>query len=125
MSTLWKYLKLRLRSRKTNDEWLLMALYRIKLRPVGKRAGICYSVDQVLRHQETDRYSKMEQLFVSWPKFSGRMVYPVPSPWGNCPQYEFFESGALKWSGEYGRLRKELLDYMITSLEAENAASHS
>lgn len=61
--------------------------------------------------------------FIKWPKFSGSTVFPVP-----CP--ELSSKGIAKardryitvkhtgdmWTGEYGELRKELLDFLIIEI---------
>lgn len=76
-------------------------------------------------------------LYLSWPKYSGCSTYPVPaSPeliaqWGEYDgevgSDETFEEVTAKfaydesenmWQGEYGKLRRELLDYIIDSLAA-------
>ena len=55
-------------------------------------------------------------LFRKWPKFSGNNAFPVPAP-----RWSFFRGDARskytrtndKWVGRYGKLRRELLDWLI------------
>ena len=59
-------------------------------------------------------------LFERWPKFSGDSRYPVPSPKGWPPEDEFSRAAVSSdnfWEGEYGALRKELLQFCIGQLE--------
>ncbi|QLA10713.1 hypothetical protein TH2_147 [Shewanella phage Thanatos-2] len=56
-------------------------------------------------------------LFEKWSKFSGDISYPVPSPDQSLDEYDIYwisnKDGRL-WIGEYGDLRKELLNFLIT-----------
>ncbi|ASD52153.1 hypothetical protein KNT64_gp201 [Pseudomonas phage PspYZU05] len=66
----------------------------------------------------------MNELFTKWPKHSGNILFPVPPPHNNTIEesehpmgaYEAFSTCHL-WEGEYGELRKELLDFCIGYLE--------
>ena len=61
----------------------------------------------------------MATLWGDWPNFSGNIDFPVP--WERAtpeypaqrraPYYAFREKN--KWTGEYGELRRELLDFLI------------
>lgn len=60
----------------------------------------------------------------SWPKYSGSVVYPVPSvidshiPTTVLSSPEtMYHSTDLQWEGEYGKLRMELLEHIIKELE--------
>lgn len=53
-----------------------------------------------------------------WPKYSGKAFYPVPSPTiAHSPSTIFLSSDGDMWEGEYGKLRRELLDFAISELE--------
>lgn len=73
-----------------------------------------------------------KELFTRWPDFSGNKTYPVPS---GAPPYEqksrskayqaeltfnrAMEKGFMWSDCNYGRARRNLLKYMITTLEEE------
>lgn len=63
----------------------------------------------------------LESLFVKWPKYSGIPSYPVPSVTLGLTALDQFDTVALDrssfWEGEYGELRKELLEFCIAQLE--------
>jgi hypothetical protein len=69
-------------------------------------------------------YDVRSGLFEAWPKWSGRRSYPVPCPKGGSPE-EAFDNTRLEsfWDRRtaYGRLRHELLDFMIEQLDVEIA----
>lgn len=55
-----------------------------------------------------------------WPLHSGNPMYPVPSPYPGMDAVEVFMKpmeGVGFYSGEYGALRLELLDWLINRLE--------
>jgi hypothetical protein len=81
-----------------------------------KSLGICYYAGT-----GTDvRYiGLLEQYFVKWPKFSGSVGYPVPDPSGReLPGNKFYQAINTEkmWTGEYGDLRRELLDCLIVEI---------
>ncbi|ASD52157.1 hypothetical protein KNT64_gp205 [Pseudomonas phage PspYZU05] len=57
----------------------------------------------------------LTDIFPKWPKFSGRLNFPVPSIDECNPGAAFVYND--KWKGEYGDLRKELLDFLIEELD--------
>ncbi|QJT71819.1 hypothetical protein TH1_137 [Shewanella phage Thanatos-1] len=61
---------------------------------------------------------RSKELYSTWPKFSGNFSYPVPSPKGDVHPSKVYWSDTPKWTGEYGDLRKELLDHSIKLLES-------
>jgi len=53
-------------------------------------------------------------LFAKWPKFSGRLNFPVPVPASHAANPGvYYLSTPNKWIGEYGKSRKELLNWLI------------
>ncbi|QJT71825.1 hypothetical protein TH1_143 [Shewanella phage Thanatos-1] len=56
------------------------------------------------------------EVFVKWEKYSGDLNFPVPDPNECKGPYKAFFTYPL-WEGEYGDLRKELLDFAIGELE--------
>lgn len=87
------------------------ALLKVKDDP-DQRLGICTNVDNHIHPNDSLAVDQLlKRLFVKWPKFSGDVVYPVPSPSaGESPKRAFEMS---RWVGPYGDLRRELLDFLI------------
>lgn len=85
-------------------------------------AGICISVDEVMyingvpMCDSTHARARRKEIFRTWPKFSGTLSYPVPSTNPELSAEACFHFTSDKWSGEYGQLRRELLDYLIEEL---------
>lgn len=77
-------------------------------------AGICGNIGTVSGGDK----EQLDVLFRSWPKFSGSVVYPVPGVAGMTPGGAFAHIRDV-WVGEYGDLRRELLDHCIAELEAQ------
>lgn len=75
------------------------------------RVGICTLVhfEYAIKKSAT----QMKKLWVDWPKYSGEIDYPVPSPDPIDNAQSIFWGWKNKWTGEYGQLRYELLDYLI------------
>lgn len=103
---------------------VIKALKRLRFNGPDKDAlhnGICEQVMSDLYHRGildddgVDKeliYIMMVPAFKSWEKFSGNAHYPVPSTVGADP-FLAFHLTDNKWIGEYGNLRRELLDHMI------------
>ena len=93
--------------------------------------GICNFVDSFTDYYEHQDYCHycLSQAIRQWPKFSGDRTYPVPC--GDMrPEcaYDVYSWGVRRgrwmWeSGEYGMVRRELLDFLITYFEGEVNAS--
>tara|TARA_R110002073_G_scaffold244480_2_gene406514 strand:- start:354 stop:647 length:294 start_codon:yes stop_codon:yes gene_type:complete len=59
----------------------------------------------------------IKRIFKKWPKFSGHILYPVPSPFHNKnAEYAFLLCDEMYY-GEYGKLRLELLDFILEELK--------
>lgn len=79
--------------------------------------GICSQV----RINETVLYP----LFRKWPNFSGCIEFPIPHPLHpknkDKARDAYCTGGGNKWDGsDYGKLRWELLEFMIAELEKEH-----
>ena len=82
-----------------------------------------------------------DELFRSWPEFSGNCWYPVPgigvayeygedddgdeyelsgSEYAEVDAEETFDSTGNMWEGEYGRSRRRLLSFLIDELTKES-----
>lgn len=89
-------------------------------------AGICDNVVEYIEESGVDLeddyrkvYLVIESLSPQWSKFSGDKSYPVPAIGeGISPCGEFHGSFNM-WTGEYGALRMELLDFLIEQLTLE------
>lgn len=113
------------KARVNSDEMLNNGLYRTM--------GICWHADQIfdksgdyerrdvyLHELERDRLSaELRHLFAGWEHFSGDSTFPVPVP--SEAEHAFRDPESIfqltedVWdtATEYGRLRRELLDYLI------------
>ena len=71
-----------------------------------------------------DTFNSMkDELFSSWPHYSGNKFYPVPAPLWQREAMEYctmadaaeyvFDNSDLFWEGEYGDYRMSLLNHMI------------
>lgn len=85
-------------------------------------AGICHQLERyfLARDGRTTHPAihELKELSTRWPKFSGDIEYPVPHP-GYTHGYEAYVLVLSKWDGEYGANRRELLDWLIDTLEEE------
>lgn len=107
---------------------LLKALLKTKAAPTN--VGICGNVSNNIQTHYICYCDYLTSLFMSWPKFSGVSAYPVPHPAPYpvpypvpYPDYESavqaYNATTMLWEGEYGDLRRELLDHCINELEKE------
>ena len=92
---------------------LLKSLLKVKACPYQDR-GICGSLPMYF-----DRGRLLFSLFKAWPKFSGTLNFPVPHPTEPFSAASAYYFARDKWEGEYGDLRRELLDHCINELEKE------
>lgn len=91
--------------------------------------GICNNIRIYMEWDEAGK-EKFLKLVKAWPKYSGRLYYPVPAPQDMIKQlgdpltaaeYAYLTARNY-WDKrtEYGRLRWELLEWMIQELEKEH-----
>lgn len=80
----------------------------------GRNTGICWLLEDCAC---TDI---RQELFASWERNSGSLLFPVPSTKSSYDPADAFEH-LPKWRGEYGSLRKQLLQHCIDSLKEEIA----
>ena len=104
---------------------LLQALKEVQESP-WHTSTICTNVRgrlsaQYQRNISQELEDTLESLFVKWPKYSGIPSHPVPSVTLGLTALDQFDTVALSWAsfweGEYGELRKELLQFCIAQLE--------
>lgn len=112
-------------SDKEIKEELLRRLKQIKrFRKLRTHGGICNAIknaDVNFHYHVNVRINEhRDRLFILWPKFSGRIAYPVPTTFGGHPAHAF-EEACFYWSRilPYGRRRWQLLNFMIKTLETE------
>jgi hypothetical protein len=77
-----------------------------------KYAGICGNLQALI-----NSYDRIEELMheyqVDWPLYSGDKDFPVPHESSGMAPDEAYYTSVRMWDGEYGRNRKNLLDYLI------------
>lgn len=103
---------------KTTQKQIHAALLRIREKP-ALYYGICRQVDDLC----PDINSRMVRfflgrLFPGWPHYSGSRNYPVPDPEKRrdpLAAWKKYDHTGEMWDErtEYGRLRRDLLDYLI------------
>jgi hypothetical protein len=89
-------------------EQILAALIKLRDHRGGYRQGICAFLARELKETCTE---ELLAAWARWPKASGDPLYPVPSP--RLTPEEWYHLTPDKWAGEYGALRRELLDFLI------------
>jgi hypothetical protein len=74
--------------------------------------GICLNIAKY-------GHDDIHQYFTTWEHYSGEIEFPVPSTIeGVSPEAIYMQSNSV-WEGEYGELRKDLLDHIINELIKE------
>ena len=74
--------------------------------------GLCDSISSLLPK------TTVEQLFKSWPEYSGNPVFPVPSmSVGLSPSGAYLRVGINKYTGAYGKARLRLAQFIIDELK--------
>lgn len=91
-------------------------------------SGICFCTENMLYEHKVHELARIslsnlvnitfKPYFEKWPKFSGNEDYPIPDPFLGCPRRVYWNMENM-WVGEYGALRIELLDFLISELEKE------
>ena len=82
--------------------------------------GICENMKQGRFPTSHSRKELITHYSRSWEKYSGNVIYPVPSPFGGGPATAY-NSCADLWVGEYGALRYELLNHLIKEVQNDLA----
>lgn len=93
---------------------ILDALIRVKGNKVDASCGICANVEYHCICPYSD--SILMELFPLWEKFSGNINYPVPSTVTGYSSECLYNYRDDLWSGEYGALHYDLLDFLIDEL---------
>lgn len=102
----------------------LIKLKSIHIQQTNPESGICYILQEIISNSEFPEYSLtmggflIEHCFYSWEHFSGHTAYPVPHP-TQLPKDAFKQAAVHEtmWEGEYGELRKNLLNHCIKCCE--------
>jgi len=97
--------------------------------------GICTNIYYDLKRNQSqimpDRtrsfmhmiYGILQKTFVTWPYYSGELGYPIPSTI-NCSPKECYmamrKTTKGMYCGEYGRLRRNLSDWVISELQKDS-----
>lgn len=94
------------------------------------RDGICDNVRSIMMSDPTtwrerhDLRGLMDNLFKTWPEFSGNHSYPVCTvyqAYGGEPREQYITASNTftMWEGEYGAARMRLLDFLIERTKQE------
>ena len=86
--------------------------------------GICSSMGHYQNYPVSMADEKiidsiMDSIFKDWKHFSGSYAYPIPSTTAGVSHSSQFHLTDHKWdkTTEYGRLRWDLLEFMISEIE--------
>lgn len=95
--------------------FLTVLLYRLtELRDKAKfrvQKGMCNYLSHV-------QILYIRGIFRKWPKFSGQINFPVPSPYKSVSHgAAYFKYNRWSKKSKYGQLRHELLDFVIATVE--------
>lgn len=96
--------------------------------PYNERDGICHNLEYLMYGEDgrdpfdEDQPDPCELLapqFESWDEYSGNEAYPIALEGWMRPSSAYWSSeNSNKWVGEYGEVRKRLLQHCITELES-------
>lgn len=111
-------------------ETLLYILERLKIKRTFENAGICANVGIALKKHCIGGFERsliadwLIKLMSKWPKSSGKLFTPIPeeiAPKGFDSYYEYAIHNDIVWDAttEYGKLRFELLDFLISTVKTE------
>lgn len=104
--------QLRKLSKKVNSFWFNTVQVKIFRKQYH---GICGMIAD--RNGNNIWSYELTVLFKAWEKFSGIVLYPVPSISADLSPIDAYRS-IHRWTGEYGELRRELLQHCIDTLDA-------
>jgi len=112
----------------TDAELVIEALKKLKAMEPKPAYGICEYLRGVSVADDYYEWRKevIYPLFEKWGHFSGSNAYPVPSKENNYSSYirAFVDAQQANTmydpTTEYGRLRLELIDFLIKELSKEN-----
>lgn len=88
-------------------------------------SGLCGNIAYLQRSKATSYRIELSAIFQSWPKYSGDLRYPVPSPYESlCSRSVYYDLSTNPYSmydqsHEYSKSRLELLDYLIEKIEKD------
>jgi hypothetical protein len=88
--------------------------------------GICSNLD-ALADTKIVQYgfeAELQDIVEQWPRYSGHRAYPVPSTDDEAPPNHIYHMVDRydRWlGGDYAELRRDLLDFIIKTLEDKNA----
>jgi hypothetical protein len=91
---------------------LLNALKVIKKKPLDPEFGICLNV---IKYTGFTHQKSLWNLFKKWKHYSGSDAYPVE---GNVHKFSK-QHNMFSKTTKYGRLRNNLLNFMIAELKKE------
>ena len=105
--------------RQQHPERVLQVLQALRILqqcgPIYPNMGICYNLARIRQQyfaaNTRDQGVLLLCLWRDWPAYTGNTVYPVPNNDGNALHKQ-------PWCGEQRELRHQLLEHMITKLEA-------
>lgn len=97
------------------DNELLVALIKVRDADGDTNHGICCAILPYVKNIDA-AWDRLDELFKQWPKYSGIIHHPIP---GGGIVYDKAKHSATLWdrNTEYGKLRWELLEWLIEELQ--------
>ena len=88
--------------------------------PISNRRGICDQLTKRLPFGYGVVMKSMEEMFKTWPLYSGDTTFPVPHP-EQDPDRAYLDTDGNIWDRdtEYGRNRWSLLEHCISQLQIQ------
>ena len=81
--------------------------------PAREDCGACWNVANACKDEDFPGSPEWNRAASAWRGFSGLYSAPIPHHWGATKAYW---SDLPKWSGKYGRLRREFCLHMAREL---------
>jgi hypothetical protein len=82
------------------------------IRPRFKYTGLCQNFKDKVGASLYDLVD-----FTKYPNFSGSISYPIKSFNKRCTHEGYYESDVSKWTGKYGKERKQFCLWVADELE--------
>ena len=90
--------------------------------PVDSCSGICNNIKSIIDncnvHRQFEYYAPY--FWEEWKHYSGNKIFPVPDPEGVQSAEYMFEYTRKHWEGKYGKLRWDLLEYLLEQFKGRN-----
>jgi len=99
---------------KTTKEQFLHACHTLlKNGPLQRSVGICANLGYLYARGNRTSHSLVQHYAQNWPLYSGDEEFPIPGG------EDLYFATEVKWEGEQGQLRYDLLHHLIKETEKD------